>query len=180
MKIPFKYRLFYVPNRVIEKFNENLDVKLKAPVIKRKLSAMIYSTIRTKELVYKNIYIHKFGTIIIYVNHSTQIIRNVEYNDTRVENCDFRMYRKLCNRYELNADRDDFVAMKKCHIYGKNNFYSVQHQINKNPNHIFYSDDDTKTWHKLIDDIKYYEGFDVNDGFSMIKSERVNWVYALR
>lgn len=171
-RFDFSYSLFYVPKKIVEDYNNNLKIKLIKAVLKRKLSAMVYATMRTKEKLNDGTYLHRFNTYEIIVNHKAKVILSVTLKD-KLERAsgDIILYKNLCKSYELDSDRIDFCCMKKYHIYGRDNMNPVNTQIRKHPNQVLWSDD-VVTWHRYIDSIN-------KDGYSIINGKRKYWLYKL-
>lgn len=170
----FSYSLFYVPKKVIEEYNNNSEIKLTKAVLKRKLSAMIYATMKTKEKMDNGLYVHRFNTYEIVVNLKAKVINSVTLKEKIECHAElFMFYKDLCKRYELDSDRIDFCCMKKYHIYGKDNMTPVNTQIRKHPNKVLWSDDDGKTWHGYVNGI-------TTEGYSIVNGKRKYWLYRLK
>lgn len=172
--LDFCYNPFFIPKNVVEKYNNDFKTKLTMAVLKRKLSAMIYATMKTREKLYNEVYIHRFNTYKIVVDHKFKTIISVDLKEkTEYSPGSIIFYRNLCKRYELNTDRDDFVSMKKYHIYCKDNINPVNVQIRKNPNEVLWSDNDGKTWNSYVESI-------TKEGYSIVKGKRKYWIYRLK
>jgi len=170
----FSYSLFYVPKKVIEEYNSNSEIKLTKAVLKRKLSAMIYATMKTKEKLNNGLYLHRFNTYEIVVDLKAKVIDSVVFKEkTEIRSGIYRFYQDLCKSYELDGDRIDFCCMRKYHIYGKDNMTPVNTQIRKHPNKLLWSDDDGGTWHSYVDSI-------TTEGYSIVNGRRKYWLYRIR
>jgi len=109
--------LYYVPTIVANQFN-NLRVKydnLTIPIIKRKLTAMIWATDWRKELIdeenmYKGLYKHEFNGIVMIVDDKSKRVRKV-YSNPLSRKDDVKSARKYkihCEYLGLNSDRKGF------------------------------------------------------------------------
>lgn len=170
----FSYSLFYVPKNVVEEYNNNSEIKLTKAVLKRKLSAMIYATMQTKEKLNNGLYLHKFNTYEIVANLKAKVVNSVVLREkTGINSGAYRLYQDLCKSYELDGDRIDFCCMKKYHIYGKDNMTPVNTQIRKHPNKLLWSDDNGKTWHSYVNGI-------TTEGYSVVNGKPKYWIYRLK
>ena len=113
--------LYFVPNRVAEEYRQFVDKphKHNMPVIKRKLSAMVYATKWRRELIdeEKQIYRHNFNGIILIVEDKNHCISSVskkfELTSDIKSTC---FYKQNCRNMGLNSNRDDFSPEYKKQI----------------------------------------------------------------
>lgn len=170
----YEQYLYFVPKFILEEYNKHFP-RITAPILKRKLSAMIYASMDYCEKVKEDIYNHKFNTVELVVNAKTKTVINLLVRDKKetLPPKVAKTYHQLCKMYELNADRNDFVGMKKTYIYTCDNLFPVKKQLLKEPNKVLWSDNGGKSWNSYVDSIG-------KEGFSVINGERVDWIYTLK
>lgn len=107
--------LYFVPTRVANEYkamNEKFD-DLTMPVIKRKLTAMIWATKWKRELIDEenNIYQYDFNGIVIIVEEDNKCVQRIYLNPfTKDDGMSARNYNKICKSMGLNSKKNDFLS----------------------------------------------------------------------
>lgn len=106
--------LYFVPTRVTNEFRgvrfkfNNLTI----PIIKRKLTAMIWATEWRKELINKNDnwYKHEFNGIVIIVEENKKCVQRVYTNplSRKDDGKSASNYKNACKKLGLNSDKNNF------------------------------------------------------------------------
>lgn len=111
--------LYFVPTRVADEFRgvRTKFNKLTIPIVKRKLTAMIWATNWRKELIDKenNIYKHDFNGIVIIVEETNQCVQRV-YTNPLGDKDDHRSasnYMKICKGLGLNGSNNNFKVKEE-------------------------------------------------------------------
>lgn len=171
-----KFDWYTIPTWVIDEYNSGVGDKLTAPIIKRRVNAMVYATMRDRVKIADNVYKHRFSRLEILVEDESKIIRKISYIEKlKPQNFETSIYSSLCKSYGLNSDRNDFASMKKEQIYRHKDILTICKQFEKNPNSVLWSSDRGKTWNEMSD----------IDRDSMIRVSNINgkyikWVYKLK
>jgi len=115
------YKYYFIPSRVISEFKSEIanDDKINPPILKRKITAMIYATKQSRVKIKDNVYVHKFEEIEITVEEDTKIVSKIN-NCSKIKNLiNFRLYNELCKAYDLNSDHTDFSPDIKDYMINK-------------------------------------------------------------
>lgn len=103
------YEKYFIPTRVANDFINITGEDITIPIIKRKLSAMIYATMNSRILISNNVYKHNYYNLEIIVEEEEKIVREVKYVSVEVVNKQSKkLYRKGCWHYGYNRDKNDF------------------------------------------------------------------------
>lgn len=107
-----KYEWYFIPTRVINEFKDRIDCNLTTPIIRRKLSAMIYATMKNRIEIGNDVFTHKFGNMEIIVEEKVKVIKEVKYviSVSHGEQ-EGHYYNILCKRFGLNDAHNAFSLL---------------------------------------------------------------------